>query len=97
MASPDETFMEGQQVEATVEYRVPDDDGVLTANTGVTVAVIREDGTEVTPAPTVGSSSTGIYTAQWVWPSPGLWWVVFSPGSLKAPVQDSFVVQAARA
>ena len=84
------TYDVGDQAPLRHEVRV---DGVLTAAT-VALAVTMPDGTAVTPAPTVSSTSTGIYTATVAVSMAGPWTYVWTmSGAVVDVATGSFSAQ----
>ena len=70
----------GDRIAIRFEVRTPD--GTLTAAT-VAVAVTKPDGTLVSPAPTVTTTSVGIYDASFVADSAGQWrWTWTASGTV---------------
>jgi hypothetical protein len=104
MAAVD-VFMEGTKAVVRAEFRVPDDDGVLTDPAAVTfTARHRLSGVLQTPtayvygvAPEVTRVSTGIYELTFV-PTEGTWYVhVQGTGPAHAAGEATFVIEHAEA
>ncbi len=80
----------GDKVTLTFEVRVA---GVLTNATTKTIVVTKPDGTTLSPAPTITSPSTGLYSADVYPDAAGEWlyrWAAFDAGGLAMAARDDF-------
>lgn len=100
-----QVYMEGAQVIVHAEFRVPDDEGVLTDPTAVTFTARRRIGGVLEPPtsyiagtdPEVTHPSTGIYELTFE-PAEGTWYVhCQGTGAAHAAEEVSFVVEHAEA